>query len=41
MFGYVTTNMEEMKVKDYRKYHAFYCGICQEISRNIMDSLLD
>ena len=29
MFGYVTTNMEEMKVKDYRKYRAFYCGICQ------------
>lgn len=31
MFGYVTTNMEEMKIKDYRKYHAFYCGICQDL----------
>lgn len=31
MFGYVTTNMEEMKVKDYRKYRAFYCGICQDL----------
>jgi len=31
MFGYITTNMEEMKVKDYRKYHAFYCGICQDL----------
>ncbi len=24
MFGYVTTNMEEMKIKDYRIYHGFY-----------------
>ena len=23
MFGYVTTNMEEMKIKDYRIYHGF------------------
>lgn len=31
MFGYITTNMEELKIKDYRKYHAFYCGICQDL----------
>ena len=31
MFGYVTTNMEEMKIKDYRIYHGFYCGVCQEL----------
>ena len=31
MFGYVMTNMEEMKIKDYKKYHAFYCGICQDL----------
>lgn len=31
MFGYVITNMEEMKIKDYRKYRAFYCGICQDL----------
>lgn len=31
MFGYITTNMEEMKMKDYGKYHAFYCGICQDL----------
>ena len=31
MFGYVTTNMEEMKIKDYRKYRAFYCGVCQDL----------
>ena len=31
MFGYVTTNMEEMKIKDYRIYHGFYCGVCQDL----------
>lgn len=31
MFGYITTNMEEMKIKDYRIYHGFYCGICQDL----------
>lgn len=31
MFGYVTTNMEEMKIKEYRTYHGFYCGICQDL----------
>jgi hypothetical protein len=31
MFGYVTINMEEMKIKDYRIYHAYYCGICQDL----------
>ncbi|NCB91203.1 MAG: hypothetical protein EOM40_01325 [Clostridia bacterium] len=31
MFGYVAINMEEMKIKDYRVYRAFYCGICQDL----------
>ena len=31
MFGYVTTNVEELKIKDYRKYQTFYCGICREL----------
>ncbi len=31
MFGYVSVNMEEMKIRDYRRYHAFYCGICQDL----------
>ena len=34
MFGYVTVNMDEMKIKDYRKYRAFYCGICQDLKEN-------
>lgn len=31
MFGYIATNLEEMKIKDYRIYRAFYCGICQDL----------
>lgn len=31
MFGYISVNMEEMKIRDYRRYHAFYCGICQDL----------
>lgn len=31
MFGYVTMNMEELKIKDYRTYQSFYCGICREL----------
>lgn len=31
MFGYVTINKEELKLKDYHKYQAYYCGVCQEL----------
>ena len=31
MFGYVTINKEELKLKDYQKYQAYYCGVCQEL----------
>lgn len=31
MFGYITTNIDELKIKDYKKYRAFYCGICQDL----------
>lgn len=33
MFGYVTTNEPELKVKDYHKYKAYYCGLCQSLKR--------
>ena len=33
MFGYVTINKEELKVKDVKKYQAFYCGICRELGK--------
>ena len=31
MFGYVTINKPELKVKDYEKYHAYYCGLCHTL----------
>lgn len=31
MFGYVTANESELKVKDYNKYKAYYCGLCQSL----------
>ena len=29
MFGYVTINKLELKIKDYNRYHAYYCGLCR------------
>lgn len=29
MFGYVTIYEPELKMKDYRKYKAYYCGLCR------------
>lgn len=31
MFGYVTVNKEELKIKDFRRYQGYYCGVCQEL----------
>lgn len=31
MFGYVTICEAELKVKDFKKYKAYYCGLCQEL----------
>ena len=31
MFGYVTTNQEELKIKDFRRYQTFYCGLCRDL----------
>lgn len=28
MFGYVTANKPELKMKDFYKYKAYYCGLC-------------
>ena len=29
MFGYVTAYEPELKVKDFKKYKAYYCGLCR------------
>lgn len=34
MVGYVSVNMEEMKIKEYREYRGWYCGLCRELSKN-------
>lgn len=31
MFGYITIKKEELKIKDYQTYQAYYCGLCQEL----------
>ena len=31
MFGYIVVNKAEMKYKDFDKYHAYYCGLCQSL----------
>ncbi|MBU5226212.1 hypothetical protein KQI36_06060 [Clostridium senegalense] len=34
MFGYVTPCKMELKVKDYEKFKAYYCGLCLAIKNN-------
>ena len=29
MFGYVTVNQKELKIKDYDRYRSYYCGLCR------------
>ena len=31
MFGYITLNKPEMKVKNLEAYQACYCGLCHEL----------
>ena len=33
MFGYVTINEAELKIKDFRLYRSFYCGVCRSLRR--------
>lgn len=34
MFGYVTPLKMELKIKDYEKFKAYYCGLCHHIKKN-------
>lgn len=34
MFGYVTPCKMELKIKDYEKFKAYYCGLCNSIKNN-------
>ena len=31
MFGYVTVNKEELKIREYNKYRGYYCGLCHSL----------
>lgn len=33
MFGYVTINEGELKIKDARRYKSFYCGLCRSLKK--------
>lgn len=34
MFGYVIPYKMELKIKDYEKIKAYYCGLCRNIKYN-------
>lgn len=31
MFGYIMIHKEELKIKEYEKYKAYYCGLCETL----------
>ncbi len=33
MFGYVTVYKPELKIKDFEKYRAYYCGLCRTLQK--------
>lgn len=33
MFGYIKILKEELKIKDYNIYRAYYCGLCHELGK--------
>ena len=34
MFGYVFPYKMELKIKDYEKFKAYYCGLCLSLKNN-------
>lgn len=34
MFGYVTANKPELKMREFSRYKAFYCGLCRRLGKN-------
>ena len=39
MFGYVGIYKDELKVKDYRLFQAYYCGLCKELGKSFRPAL--
>lgn len=34
MFGYITANKPELKIKEYNIYRSYYCGLCKALGKN-------
>ena len=34
MFGYINVDQNELKLKDFERYHAYYCGVCRGLKEN-------
>lgn len=34
LFGYVTFYRDELKIKDYDKFRAYYCGLCKQLGKS-------
>jgi len=33
LFGYVTINRDELKIREYNRYRSFYCGLCRSLQK--------
>ena len=33
MFGYVMANRPELKIREYDRYRAYYCGLCRALKK--------
>lgn len=33
MFGTITVNKDELKIKEWNRYHAYYCGLCRALKQ--------
>lgn len=33
MFGYITVNKEELKLREFKEYHSYYCGLCMALKK--------
>lgn len=39
MFGYITICKEELKIKEYNMYKAYYCGLCKALGKNYSQAM--
>ena len=35
MFGYININKNELKIKDFNRYRAYYCGVCNSLRKRL------